>query len=767
MMNKALYIYIIIGMLTCVCSIQLSAKHIIGGELYYEALDEGKYRFFLTIYRDCNSDGNPFDSSLDSNSIIGTVTLYRSDNYEVPYDNIVLSKPEVDTLFDGKSVICDVNALGLCIERGVYTFDLNIPVAEYTYTISYQRCCRNGTIVNIPDPLSVGATYTVDLTPHAQEQGISSLHFAQIPNSYYCQGQELSIDHSAIRGHSNPNTEIKYSFCSPFLGGGLDGQGSSGGSITSPTGIAPDPDLPPPYTTATFVGGDFTENTPLGGSPAISIDDRTGLISGTPTSTGHYLYGVCATEYDGDGNILSKIHRDFELNVFDCENSVDARAGLHDFNPLNARALIDSVGQFFQTCGPFIVLEDISSPQMEVQSREWFFDLGDGEVLRSDEDRISLSLPGSGEFEGIMVVNPDKSCADTAEIRIKVVPFVHAFMGVDMDSCDLGPVMLSANDSNPEDVEIQEVRWLIGDSTIFNIDTLAINLKPGSNSIERRLLYADFCEASFNREIRYYPIPSNVELTTDVAESCVPARVMFSNMFLENEELYSFLWDFGDGIQSIDYKPIHFYENHGSFDFSLQIENEFGCVKEFYGPSPIEVYPSPKADFSYSPPSPSTHQNPVMLLDESMGAKDYLWVVDSEIFSHESNPSITFEDEGEYLIELIASNSFNCRDTVSQIIKVSDEITFFLPNAFRPESGSTNGIYRGQGNFTGMKNFQMNIYNRWGGLVFSSNDPTKGWNGKKNNVGEVLLPGVYVCQVHFTDANGKEHSIRSFATLIK
>jgi CHU_C Type IX secretion signal domain len=66
-----------------------------------------------------------------------------------------------------------------------------------------------------------------------------------------------------------------------------------------------------------------------------------------------------------------------------------------------------------------------------------------------------------------------------------------------------------------------------------------------------------------------------------------------------------------------------------------------------------------------------------------------------------------------------------------------------------------------------MQDFNMSIFNRWGEMVFYTEDPLQGWNGRKNNQGLVEPNGVYVCLVRYKTDRGEARELKGFATLIR
>lgn len=79
---------------------------------------------------------------------------------------------------------------------------------------------------------------------------------------------------------------------------------------------------------------------------------------------------------------------------------------------------------------------------------------------------------------------------------------------------------------------------------------------------------------------------------------------------------------------------------------------------------------------------------------------------------------------------LVATSSAGCKDTFTTVITVTTEncVSFSIPSAFSPNSDGHNEIFRPLP-VDCFKDMDFSIYNRWGNLLFSTTDVTKGWDG--------------------------------------
>ena len=205
-MNKKFFLLSIISLI----SFSSFATHIIGGDITYKCLGNNLYQFTVKIYRDCYNGVPPLDSPAH-------FTIYK--NLDNTYETL-------DAFFTTDTIIPPVSPSPcltvppeICVEEGTYIFYKTLLPSPGGYTIAYQRCCRNGSILNITSPGATGATYTCEINDACLSLCNNSAYFKNYPPIVICANQPLVFDHSAIDPDGD---ELVYELCQPFSGAEVD-----------------------------------------------------------------------------------------------------------------------------------------------------------------------------------------------------------------------------------------------------------------------------------------------------------------------------------------------------------------------------------------------------------------------------------------------------------------------------------------------------------------------------------------------------------------
>lgn len=174
----------------------------------------------------------------------------------------------------------------------------------------------------------------------------------------------------------------------------------------------------------------------------------------------------------------------------------------------------------------------------------------------------------------------------------------------------------------------------------------------------------------------------------------------------------------------------------------------------------------PFASFTVNPEVTSILNPTIDINDISISTTMWMWDFGDGSKSPVSNlKEHTYADTGTYKISLVASNLL-CKDSTYQTIKIILPLMLYVPNTFTPNGDGHNDIFKAEGD--GILKFEMLIYNRWGRLIFTSEDINKGWNGKVNGGEEITEMDTFVYVINLKALSNKhDYTYRGTVTLIK
>lgn len=208
--------------------------------------------------------------------------------------------------------------------------------------------------------------------------------------------------------------------------------------------------------------------------------------------------------------------------------------------------------------------------------------------------------------------------------------------------------------------------------------------------------------------------------------------------------------------------------SNGSSESTITVSNEgiyTLIVSNECGSDTADIFiqvsgPTANFDFSGGDQIPTT----IQYINNSTGGDTYAWQLANNETSNLFEPSQYFTDGGDFPITLVVSDANGCKDSLTKIILLEEAVNFFMPNIFTPNGDSINETFSIVA--TGISSFQMLIFNRWGEVVYQSDDIYQGWNGK-NKFGQLCSSGVYSVVVSYTIASsGKSEKRNGHVTLI-
>jgi gliding motility-associated-like protein len=373
--------------LALLCWQGLTARHIKGGEISYTYLGPGsggtdRYQLMLRLFLDCNASGSQLDNEV-SIAIYGTLS-------QVPAPGSPFTLPLVEDEFINLSAPnpCIVNPSPVCYRLRTYTLILNLPRTSDGFTAVFQRCCRIDGIRNLSPNVSIGSSYVTQIhgTSDLPAGTNSSPYFVVKDTVLICQNRPFRLDFGAF----DPNSDsLSYTFCPAYS------------CPSNPPVIT----NPPPANQIDFVGyaNGYSGGQPLG--PNVTINPRTGLISGIAPPGGNYVVCVCVTEWRG-GRPLSTHRKDFNVQI---DDRCDFAAAQLEPGYINC----DSYTYTFKNEAP---------PSPLITSYYWDF----GVANRTDDTSTSATptfvFPDTGTYTVKLIVNKGQTCPDSAVTIMRVYP---------------------------------------------------------------------------------------------------------------------------------------------------------------------------------------------------------------------------------------------------------------------------------------------------------------------------------------------------------
>ncbi len=239
----------------------------------------------------------------------------------------------------------------------------------------------------------------------------------------------------------------------------------------------------------------------------------------------------------------------------------------------------------------------------------------------------------------------------------------------------------------------------------------------------------------------------------------VPDVSICANHFVTltaNPSYYSYNWDHGIS-NNIPFIP-PFTDTY----FVIATDPSTGCVQE--GNADVVVHPNPIANFT-----DICGSIPATLTNTSTGAVNYYWDMGDGrpiVTTRDIRYIYTILDSIFYNVTLIAETEFGCLDTVSRIF--TPPLLFYVPNTFTPDGDEYNNTFIPVfSNKNKVESFHLLIYNRWGEIVFESENIDFGWDGTYKN--RKAQDGTYTWELIFTDNScvGKKEHLYGHANLIR
>ena len=259
----------------------------------------------------------------------------------------------------------------------------------------------------------------------------------------------------------------------------------------------------------------------------------------------------------------------------------------------------------------------------------------------------------------------------------------------------------------------------------------------------------------------------SVPIFAEPESECAPVVVNFHTGSVNSGDG---VWTIGDGSQAIKgLSGSHVFKTPGTYTLQFNYADDLGCKALPVISREIKVNALPKADFT-APEEIYITDAAVQLNNISTVLENnrYRWEIQGLSSQYtDVHPIITLPEIGKYHVTLSATSAHGCKDQVTKIITVKNNFNMFIPNSFSPNFDGLNDVFVPVYSKEGIdvRSYEMEIFNRWGDLLFKTKDISKGWEGLSK--GEPMKQDVYVYKIRYKDADGQSYEKIGNVSLLK
>ena len=306
-----------------------------------------------------------------------------------------------------------------------------------------------------------------------------------------------------------------------------------------------------------------------------------------------------------------------------------------------------------------------------------------------------------------------------------------------------------------------DIQWNTGD-TIAVLDSLV----AGTYSVV--VTDAQGCDETLSFDVTQ-PQPIVAYFNPSVTFGCVPLSVTFTNN--SSGPYTNSLWDFGNAVTSTAQNATTVLTNPGCYDISLIVYNAAGCADTLSMDSLVCTVPGPQASFTASTGGIDYYTGQLVLNNNSLGAiASNFWTFgDGSPNSTLESPVHYYPDQqpADYLVTLTVTDTNGCVDTVSYVFSLIELLNVYVPNSITIDGDGLNDVFMPVfSNVDIIEKYELQIFNRWGAIVYETNTPAEGWNGRYKDSKDVQL-GLYNWKITYTDNKQVTRTIAGHVNVLR
>ena len=324
------------------------------------------------------------------------------------------------------------------------------------------------------------------------------------------------------------------------------------------------------------------------------------------------------------------------------------------------------------------------------------------------------------------------------------------------DPCPANALTLTTNVSGGRSSSYS-IRWFDAGNLIGNGSSISINTNGQSKNINAIL--SDGC--TIPSDTQNINTGSKPGVKIEVNSICLGDETSFIARSTNASKADTYQWKIDGAIQTeTDSILKKKFAGVGKNKILVTASNNGAC--QGLDSTNIEIIVKPDAAFEFAHFKSQGNLIPFQFLNRSQKESNWYWDFGTGDTSMLQDPYYSYIDTGKFWVQLIVGKQGKCFDTARQLIPVYHDISFYFPNVFSPNGNSINetfGLSAGQ--WFKVSTYTLKIYNRWGELVFSTDQMQEQWTG------EGAQQSVYIFIAEIRDVYNVLHKIEGIIELLK
>ncbi len=344
-------------------------------------------------------------------------------------------------------------------------------------------------------------------------------------------------------------------------------------------------------------------------------------------------------------------------------------------------------------------------------------------------------------------------CAQSDDVIVNVVPSVQATLNDSFHGC-AGSIVTLPSPTITGGVPPVTVQWIAPNGQVYQQPTLQV--VPNGVEVYCAVV-TDGCNDpdTLCTTVSTPPrLPASFSM--DDNAGCEPHTVLMQSDYSQMQHVTSMIWHFGDDQEAqVMQTANHTYQHPGVYYPWLELTDTYGCTYRDTVDHPVLVWAKPTANFDFSPDEVAIPNTEVTFHNTSTGGLHHYWnfgVMGSGTADEDTTLIFPMNYPNRYPVLLRATNQYGCADSVVKWVDIKDNLIVYIPNAFTPDGDGINDVWQIEGSGFKDMGYRLRIYDRWGTLVFETDNPEEAWEGHSQNGEYYYVPdGVYNYRLEVMD----------------